>query len=352
MVPLKKQLRLALYLWIGSSLLTTFVYAQFNLSSWPQTLRISLLWNFNFILLALPIYRLTAKIQFDKAPKLLFYSIHIITALIFSAIVTALAFLDLYLYPVKGLQNYLDNMYNQYFHICLISYAGIVSWFYFLHYVRKSREHAVREANLKQLAQEGELKALKAQINPHFLFNSLNSINSLVIKKPEKAREMVTALADTLRYVLDRSQQEMVTIGEELEFVKTYLAIEKIRFSDKLELVYQIDEKSKKIPFPPIILQPIVENSIKHGISNKTEGGKITIQIKTDRKSLICRIIDTGRGFTHSKTPYDSNNGMGLKNIRERLTGIYGESFSFFIEENSEVDPKETIATIITPLNK
>ncbi len=329
---------------------------------YPAVLKISLLWNFNYTAAGILLYWLTHKILLEKYSRLVFFLIHLFIGLTLSAIVTALAFVDLYIFPFRSMQNYLDEMYLQYFHISLIAYAGAVFFFYFLQYLRRSREQAVREAHLKQLSQEAELRALKAQINPHFLFNALNSINSLVVKEPLKAREMIVSLATTLRYVLETSESGLVSVKEEIEFVKTYLAIEKIRFGEKLHIEYDVAKNLEKELLPPVILQPLVENAVKHGITKKTGGGSVKVEVLAHDGDLVCRVSDTGAGLPHApgeapkKTlapdtgePDFSNVGLGLKNIRERLQAIYGQDFSLTLKNNR---PHGCIAEITLPLEQ
>ena len=348
----QKNIKWGFYFWVSAAIFTCFIYAKMDFARWPVVLYIALLWYFNWAILSFPLYKFSTKITFERFSKPVFFLIHFIGALIFAFLATALAFLDIYITPASFNFDYLNKFYDQYFHICTIVYLAFMSWFYFLQYMQKAKDQAVKAANLKQLAQESELKALKAQVNPHFLFNSLNSINSLVVKDPEKTREMVVALAETLRYVLDTSLLETATLDEEINFIKTYLAIEKIRFGDNLQLEFEIDPSLKKIMIPPVILQPLVENSIKHGISNKVGGGKISIHVSAKENEMICKIIDTGDGLDQEKINSQHERGIGIKNIKERLRMIYGDSFSFSIADNNSYPPKGCISTIKIPINK
>ncbi|MCP4150094.1 MAG: hypothetical protein GY757_20270 [bacterium] len=344
----RKNIRIAILFWILNSLATVFIYAGFNVRIYPSVLAISLLWYLNYTLLGLVLYWLTHKIPYEKYSRLVFFFLHTFLALIFSAAATALAFLDLYFYRSVSMQNYLDEMYRQYFHICIIFYSAAVFFFYFLHYLRRSREQAVNAAHYKQLSQEAELKALKAQINPHFLFNALNSINSLVVKEPLKAREMIVSFSSTLRYVLETSGADIVSVREEIEFAKTYSAIEKIRFGDKFHIDYHVPQPLLNEPLPPVIIQPLVENAIKHGFTEKTGSGHVSVEVLLEKGNLVCRVSDTGAGLpgSVSKESATRNTGVGLKNIRERLTAMYGGDFSLTLENNQ---PCGCIATITLP---
>ena len=199
-------------------------------------------------------------------------------------------------------------------------FYSILSLIYYLFiYYNNLQEKLISEIKLNEKIKEAELNMLKSQINPHFLFNSLNSISSLTITQPEKAREMIIKLSDFLRYTISQPADKMLSLKDELENSKKYLEIEQTRFGSKLIINYIIDENYSEIKIPAMILQPIYENAVKHGVCESTE----PIYIITE-----CSIKDNFLNIS-IKNNFDSDaksrkgEGLGLKNISERLKLIY-----------------------------
>ena len=184
---------------------------------------------------------------------------------------------------------------------------------------------------LRALAKEGELAALKAQINPHFLFNTLNSINAMVTIDAEKTREMIARLADLLRYALDSSRREWVTLGEELEFARDYLELEKHRFADRLRVKFEGGDKANDVLVPPMVLQPLIENAVKHGISRNENGGDILIRI-VDRESEVEVLVEDSGKAVSTNGSVTHSMGIGLENTRERLEKSLGPAARLFTE--------------------
>jgi two-component system, LytTR family, sensor histidine kinase LytS len=184
-----------------------------------------------------------------------------------------------------------------------------------------------------QLAKEAEIKALQAQISPHFLFNTLNTILSLVRVNPGKARRLLVYLSHFLRQNLSVTTQNMTTLEQELKHVKAYLAIESARFEDKLNVLYDIEESALLETIPPLTLQPIVENAIKHGMKDKERDGLVKITIQKQNRAICVKVEDNGIGMDTErsgqicKSPLDSEtgNGFALYNVNRRLTIMYGE---------------------------
>lgn len=199
-------------------------------------------------------------------------------------------------------------------------YAGYVVFFYAVNYYNSLRDKIKKESEMKMLIRDAELSALKSQINPHFLFNSLNSISSLTVSKPEKAQEMVINLSSFMRYSLQHSREETVTLKEELDHIKLYLGIEKIRFGKKLNPVFEVDEKCINARIPNMILQPLLENAIKYGVYEATD--PVTILIAVNAEPNYFRI--TIENEYDDQTIKNKGEGIGLKNIRQRLELIYG----------------------------
>jgi LytS/YehU family sensor histidine kinase len=186
----------------------------------------------------------------------------------------------------------------------------------------------LKSSQLEALTHQAELKALKSQVNPHFLFYTLNTIYALINHNTKKARETVTRLSSLLRYSLAGVHREFVTLEKEIKSVKTYLSIEKARFGKRLKIIYELEPETLTLKVPPMILQPLVENAIKHGISVSREGGTVSISALLTSHGLSIRIQDNGRGKKINTGVQEENNGIGLSNLMQRLEKIYGDRFS------------------------
>lgn len=191
----------------------------------------------------------------------------------------------------------------------------------------------VNLVKLKEANKISELKALKAQIEPHFLFNSLNVIGAYCRVDSEKARELILNLSDYFRGTLE-IEGDFSTLNKEIMLIKSYVSIEQARFSNRLEVDFKIDDNLLSVKFPILILQPLVENSIKHGILKKIDGGKVTISIKDENSKAYVEIIDNGVGFENADKSVST--GLGLENINNRLKLLYGEDYGLNIFSNSK----------------
>lgn len=198
-----------------------------------------------------------------------------------------------------------------------IQFGCLFAYQYFKEYQRKLK----LEATLRQAALKSELAALKAQLNPHFLYNVFNTINASVPSEQENTRQLIAKLSDLFRYQLRASQEDLVPLREELEFVQNYLELEKERFGDRLEVKFEVDQSLYDEKIPPMLLQPLVENSVKHGISSLVEGGTITISIHKQDGMLYFEIADTGVGVTNFESIF--NKGLGLSNTKLRLEKMF-----------------------------
>jgi two-component system LytT family sensor kinase len=201
-----------------------------------------------------------------------------------------------------------------------------------------------REKELEELAARSQLVALRAQINPHFLFNALNSIAELIKTDPDRAEQSVLLLADIFRHSLNIADTQFVTLAEEIRFIEAYLAIEKIRFGDRLRVEIEVDPQLVNLSVPSLILQPLVENAIKHGISRKAEGGQVRITATDRGSSAMLSVSDSGKGIPEKQlqTIFD-NSRIGLRNVKERLVKIYGDHYRPQIESSPGVGTKITI---------
>ena len=194
-----------------------------------------------------------------------------------------------------------------------------------------------------ELVKELELKTIKAHINPHFIFNALNSIRALVDENPGRARTAITELSNILRSSMAADKVETVPLEKELGIVKDYLALEQIRFEERLDVKMQIDDNTLVYPVPPMMLQTLVENAIKHGISQDIKGGKIEIISTLNNNSHQLLIRNTGHLNGHA-----SNEGFGISSTRNRLQLLYGDKASFNI---NDIDTNKVEAKVLLPLN-
>ncbi len=197
----------------------------------------------------------------------------------------------------------------------------------------------VRESALKSaaMAHEAQLKMLRYQLNPHFLFNTLNAISTLVLEQnTELANRMVTKLSSFLRYSLDNDPMQKITLKQELEALQLYLDIEKVRFEERLSLLFNIEETAKDALIPSLLLQPLVENAIKYGIARAENGGHLSISARVFAGDLLIELSDDGPGCELVDGHIPAANGVGLSNTRERLATIYGAEHSIKL---SQTDP-------------
>jgi two-component system, LytTR family, sensor kinase len=196
-------------------------------------------------------------------------------------------------------------------------------------YYRRFREGELRSAQLESQLSQAQLQALKMQLHPHFLFNTLHSISSLVHTDPETADRMIARLGDFLRLTLENSGAQEVTLQRELEFLRCYLEIEGVRFRDRLTTEIEVEPQALDTPVPNLILQPIVENAIRHGIAPRSTPGRIEISAKRNNGSVRIEVKDNGPGMPAIRVPDGGGRlreGLGLANTKARLARLYGSS--------------------------
>jgi LytS/YehU family sensor histidine kinase len=225
--------------------------------------------------------------------------------------------------------DYTDNKHPEiimpYYWLAFMSFAlydYMVMVYYVFIYYRRFKSKIENETELKDLVKEAEINALKSQINPHFLFNSLNSVSSLTLVRPEQSREMLVKLSTFLRYSLDQDLKELNTLSNEMKNSRLYLEIEKVRFGDRLVLDFDIDVSCQEMKIPNLILQPIYENAIKHGVHESLE--PVVIKTKAELKNNNLSIQISNNFDKDAITP--KGQGIGLRNITERLNLIYGRT--------------------------
>jgi sensor histidine kinase YesM len=224
-----------------------------------------------------------------------------------------------------------------------ILFGSMISYLFIYRQVIYATKMLVSEERIKRLTSEkkvleSNLKLLQAQIEPHFLFNTLSNILSLLDRDLEKSKSMMEDLIHYLRTSLSKTRQENTTIGQEMEMIRAYLNIFKVRMEDRLKYTIDIPDRINHLRFPPMLIQPLVENAIKHGLEPKIEGGEIFISGEEKGDILRLEITDTGLGL-HG----NGNSGFGLSNIKERLHSLFGDKGRLIFEENRPSGMKAVI---------
>jgi two-component system LytT family sensor kinase len=262
-----------------------------------------------------------------------------ITFMFITTVVAAFlfSFATVYVEDVLNLTTDVLRQYRLLMRTVRVSYGSflfLIIWnliYFTYHYVVKSQQEQLDKVKLQSVVKELELKTIKAHINPHFIFNALNSIRALVDENPQRARQAITELSNLLRSSMQAEKAETTPLSKELNIVRDYLALEHIRFEDRLNIEYDIDEETLDQPVPPMMLQTLVENAIKHGISKKMEGGviKIISDFKNDQHELI--VTNTG----HLNGDFNPD-GFGLYSTQNRLMLLYGEKAHFEIKNKND----------------
>lgn len=214
-----------------------------------------------------------------------------------------------------------------------------------LHFEQEQRALHVREERLKRLLTEAELKALRTQVDPHFLFNTLNTIADLISSNPEQAERMTERLAECFRYALSRHSRDLSTLGDELEFARHYLEIERVRFGDRLRVQLSRGDARGSELIPSLLLQPLLENAVRHGLAPLREGGCISVVARREGEYLRLQVDDDGVGL---RVDFGERLGVGLKNVKERLQTLYSQAAKFAI---GSTGTRGTSVIILVPLH-
>jgi two-component system LytT family sensor kinase len=231
-------------------------------------------------------------------------------------------------FPTGLTMQRLESLHIMRFHSNALIYFAIVGCAHAMAYGQRLREREVRAAALETQLLQAQLQALRTQLHPHFLFNTLNTIAALIPKDALLAERMVERLAELLRAVLKGGATQFVTLREELEFLDGYLEIEQARFPDRLGVLRDVEPAALEARVPSLILQPLVENAVRHGIASRAEPGRVTIRARRDHEALVLEVRDTGPGLAE-EVP---GAGVGLPNTRERLRRLYGTGFRMELE--------------------
>ncbi|MEC7264136.1 MAG: histidine kinase [Bacteroidota bacterium] len=269
-----------------------------------------------------------------------------VTAFIFAGLNIAFGYLYIKLgfelteaerYMFKGYNNFLMQILNSFF----LAGAWMVTYLV-IKLLMKLNQERIERLELNTSLKQAQLNTLKGQINPHFMFNSLNNIRGLMLEDVNRSREMLTKLSEILRYSLTKNNVNDIPVREELEVVDNYIDLSKIQFEDRLEFIKNIDPTTLDLKIPPMVIQLLIENAAKHGIANLKNGGRIVLTIQPENEELMIEIRNTGK-LNISK---DSTQ-LGLKNIKQRLKLLYADKASFTLQEDSD----EVVAKIIIPMS-
>ena len=320
------------------------------ISEWPYFF----FWLRSMIILFLLtlLLRLVCRLVFNQTNKLFYYIIFIfLSSFIFSFLWLEIREFKSVIFPSQVMAKNIilytkDRLSSDYYYRILFGSWVFLVWALLYFGVRYWQELFTERIKSKEaliLAQNAQLQMLRNQLNPHFLFNSLNSIQGLIYKNQGLADSMISELSEFLRYSLKYNTMVFVPVREELEILKKYLSIEKIRFDERLEYKIDADISLLDHEIPCFIAQPLVENSIKHGLSNNPVGIKILIKVYRSDRYLRIEVANTGSLLSASWTP-----GIGIRNILERLENMYPEKHSFSLSEEEDL----VKATIQIPLSK
>ncbi len=310
--------------WILYSLAFATYYAQMVQISFPMAVFHQLHGNAILALLSIPVWLLTVR-RMDRMGWGWKIAVHALIAPLYAVCgFEAIVWWVQLMAGTTGAQqmrNFTQWTLLGFFFVYLVQFS-------FYHTVRSAQKLRWRErqaAELLALTREQELAILKAQLNPHFLFNTLNGISAMVSRDPEEARRMIARLAELLRYATDSSEQPLVPLREEVAFTQAYVQLEQKRLAERLSVELDIDSEALDAPIPPMILQALVENAIKHGIAPAPEGGKLLVQIRAAKELLRIVVRDTGIGVNGRSLEELKALGTGLKNSDERLLHLFGE---------------------------
>jgi signal transduction histidine kinase len=278
------------------------------------------------------IFRLAYRFRLDSDRWFLALSVHAASAVSFSVVhFAAMIAVRSLLWPRAGKPpewtwtSFAQGLYLNNLDWTLMTYSTIVGLSYALWFYRESQARALTAAHLETRLVETRLRTLEAELHPHFLFNTLHAISTLVHSKPEAADRMISRLSDLLRLTFDRSGAPRIPLQDELEFLQKYLEIEQTRFQDRLTVEFAIDPETLDAEVPRLILQPLVENSIKHGLGPKPGHGLIRISAERRGDRLSLEVRDNGVGL-NPRARARLHNGVGLSNTRDRLECLYGSA--------------------------
>jgi signal transduction histidine kinase len=308
-------------------------------SSWREQFVIPIINGIIYAAITPPFFLAALKFPLDKAFLRQRIPLYVFGGLFF---VSIHALSRIVIYPVQG---YKGNWFNAlswigfkraflYFLMddVFSTYLPLVAFAHALIYYRRLRAREIRSAQLQIALAQTQLQALKGQIHPHFLFNTMHSISALMHVDVAAADTMICRLSQLLRTTLDTTALQEIALSEELEFLDCYLKIEETRFQDRIKVLFDIDPPALSAQVPHLLLQPLVENALHHGMSKTLANGEIRVSAKKQGERLQIAVEDNGPGFSETTGLEQNHSGLGLKITRERLLNLYGSQQEFRVE--------------------
>lgn len=315
--------------------------------SWSQALSWSLGDWYVWALLSFPILALARRFPLERPRWIPNVLVHFLASALFAFIYIVLRALagqwqSRMAGEMIGFKEFYDQLLAKTFQFNLLTYWVIVTVGHAFEYYRKFHEREIRNSELEKRLTEARLKALQMQLNPHFLFNTLHAISALMHTDIEAADKMLVRLSDLLRYALNSSESQRVPLAQEISFLRRYLEIEETRFGERLKVKIDLSPETLDLLVPNLVLQPVVENAIRHGLEPHPHPGELRISAQATQGQLTLVVTDNGVGFQ----PAEAREGVGLSNTRSRLQQLYGAAHSFTLERRPEGG---TVATIRFP---
>jgi len=321
--------RLVLYLaaWGPISAILVYLFVSLGGISWERAVALAIPLCLIYAFICLSAWYSCRSVRLENSASWL---THLVAAMVASvlwvAVARALAIALSSIAYFAGIDQQLARQAPMLFGDGVLLYLLSTALFYIL--LSSQAAHAAEKGQVeaRALARESELKALKAQVNPHFIFNCLNSISALTASDPARAREMCILLAEFLRKALGLGEKTQISLEEELDLIHAYLSVEQIRFGARLRFEERIDVDARTAMIPPLLLQPLIENAIRHGIATLAEGGWVRLEIANRMSERLS--IEVRNNFD-AEAPRKRGAGIGLKNVRERLDTTYGNRARF-----------------------
>lgn len=304
----------ALGLFFASQTGLAYIYQQ-GYAPWGLLIRLSLGEWYIWALLSPGVLWLARRFPLESGRRVRALSVHIPAALLFTvAKILVEQYVVWQMLGLPGRPNPASKL-----HLAFLTYWAIVGVSHGVQYYQRYRERELRASQLEARLAEAQMAVLRAQLQPHFLFNTLHAVTTLMHRDVEAAERMLACLAELLRLTLESSSEQKVPLKRELEFLERYVEIEETRFSDRLTVKMDIPPDTLDARVPSLVLQPLVENAVRHGIAPRAEPGHVEIRARRENTALQVEIEDDGCGL-----PRELHEGLGLKNTRARLTQLYG----------------------------
>lgn len=345
----------------GFSLLQAYGFSRSSSEgiNWVFRFSYTIPFYFTYWLLSYFVYLFYKKVSHIPWPRIIYILVG--GGILFSAIHLVISTgVMTYLFVVFENPEYADKTYYESFVMSiewdypLMTNSFLVYWLmviiiFALDFYRKYKNQYIHNLELESQLTQSQLQTLKMQLQPHFLFNALNTISMMVRRKKEdQAVEMISGLSDLLRTTLTRQSDQFVSLKEELALIRKYLEIEQIRFKENIKVVYEIDKNTELASVPNLILQPIIENAIKHGLSKTMGEGMIKISTRLEEQNLNISVFNTSPYLNTDGEDGEDHNGIGLTNTKRRLKQLYKDNFTFNIEYQ---EPIGVLLEMIFPIS-